>query len=214
MTTNVRLGLLLIVAATIILSDRLLYLLWRIIRFQRLRPELQVETMPVLRWFRRRRELQVDPTEIRDFVVNLELATSLEQTLAGALVETAEQFADRGVFGQRLKRHVATRLVLSPEDVIRGLLEDFGSSDLRDLLTRLELYGNQISDVSALSGLEKLSVLQLFRNTISDITPLVENKGLSAGDEVDLEGNPLNDEAYKVHFPALAERGVKVNPRS
>ena len=48
----------------------------------------------------------------------------------------------------------------------------------------------------------------------SDITPLVENKGLGAGDEVDLEGNPLNDEAYKVHFPALAERGVKLNPRS
>ena len=138
MTTNVRLGLLLIVAATIILADRLFYLLWRIVRFQRLRPELQVETMPVLRWFRRRRKLQVDLTEIRDFVVNLELATSLEQTLAGALVETAEQFADRGVFGQRLKRHVATRLVLSPEDVIRGLIEDFGSSELIDLLTRLE----------------------------------------------------------------------------
>ena len=138
MTTNVRLGLLLIVAATIVLADRLFYLLWRIIRFQRLRPELQVETMPVLRWFRRRRGLQVDPTEIRDFVVNLELATSLGQTLAGALVETAEQFADRGVFGQRLKRHVATRLVLSPEDVIRGLIEDFGSSELIDLLTRLE----------------------------------------------------------------------------
>lgn len=138
MTTNVRLGLLLIAAATIVLADRILYFLWRIIRFQRLRPELQLETMPVLRWFRRRRGLQVNPTEIRDFVVNLELATSLEQTLAGALVETAEHFADRGVFGQRLKRHVATRLVLSPEDVIHGLVEDFGSSDLRDLLTRLE----------------------------------------------------------------------------
>jgi len=138
MTTNEGLGLLLIVAATVILADRIWYLVWRIVRFQRLRPGLQIETMPVLRWFQRRRELQADPTEIRDFVVNLELATSLGQTLAGALVETAEQFADRGVFGQRLKRHVATRLVLSPEDVIRGLAEDFGSSELRDLLTRLE----------------------------------------------------------------------------
>ena len=138
MTTNVRFGLLFIVAALVILADRLFYLLRRIIRFQRLRPELQLETMPVLRWFRRRRQLQADPTEIRDFVVNLELATSLEQTLAGALVETADQFADRGVFGQRLKRHVATRLVLSPEDVIRGLVEDFGTSELKDLLTRLE----------------------------------------------------------------------------
>ena len=138
MTTNVRLGFLLIAAATLILADRLLYLLWRIVRFQRSRPGLQVETLPILRWFHRRRKFQVEPTEIRDFVVNLELATSLGQTLAGALVETAEQFASRGVFGQRLKRHVETRLVLSPEDVIRGLIEDFGSSELIDLLTRLE----------------------------------------------------------------------------
>ena len=160
MTTNVRLGLLLIVAATIVLADRLFYLVWRIIRFQRLRPELQLETMPVLRWFRRRRGLQVNPTEIRDFVVNLELATSLEQTLAGALVETAEHFADRGVFGQRLKRHVATRLVLSPEDVIHGLVEDFGSSDLRDLLTRLER--------ARAGGMSNVEALTLSVETIED----------------------------------------------
>jgi hypothetical protein len=138
MTTNVRLGLLLIAAATVILADDLLYLVWRVTRFQRLRPEFQTGNLPFVRWFQRRRKFQVDPTEIRDFVVNLELATSLDQTLAGALVETAEQFADRGTFGQRLKRHVETRLVMSPEDVIRGLVEDFGSSELRGLLTWLE----------------------------------------------------------------------------
>jgi hypothetical protein len=138
MTTNVALGLLLIAAAMVILADDLLYLVWRIARFQRLRPEFRVGNLPFVRWFQRRRKFQVDPTEIRDFVVNLELATSLDQTLAGALVETAEQFANRGVFGQRLKRHVDTRLVLSPEDVIRGLVEDFGSSELRGLLTWLE----------------------------------------------------------------------------
>nr|MBC8252942.1 hypothetical protein [Ardenticatenia bacterium] len=153
-------GLLLIAAATIILADRRLYLVWRIVRFQRLRPELQVETMPVLRWFQRRRKLQVDLTEIRDFVVNLELATSLEQTLAGALVETAEQFADRGVFGQRLKRHVETRLALSPEDVIRGLIEDFGSSELRDLLTRLER--------ARAGGMSNVEALTLSVETIED----------------------------------------------
>jgi len=160
MTTNVRLGLLLIAAATIILADRLLYLVWRIVRFQRLRPELQVETVPVLRWFQRRRKLQVDLTEIRDFVVNLELAISLEQTLAGALVETAEQFANRGVFGQRLKRHVKTRLALSPEDVIRGLIEDFGSSELRDLLTRLER--------ARAGGMSNVEALTLSVETIED----------------------------------------------
>jgi hypothetical protein len=152
MTTNVGLGLLLIAAATIILAADLLYLLWRIVRFQRLRLGSRVETLPVLRWFRWRRKFKADPTEIRDFVVNLELAASLEQTLAGALVETAEQFADRGVFGQRLKRHVETRLALSPEDVIRGLLEDFGTPELRDLLTRLErARAGGMSNVEALT---------------------------------------------------------------
>jgi hypothetical protein len=152
MTTNVGLGLLLIAAATIILAADLLYLLWRIVRFQRLRLGSRVATLPVLRWFWRRRKLQVESTEIRDFVINLELAASLEQTLAGALVETAEQFADRGVFGQRLKRHVETRLALSPEDVIRGLLEDFGAPELRDLLTRLErARAGGMSNVEALT---------------------------------------------------------------
>ncbi len=64
MTTNVRLGLLLIAAATIILADRLFYLLWRIIRFQRLRPELRVENQPSLRWPQRRRKFQVEDRRI------------------------------------------------------------------------------------------------------------------------------------------------------
>jgi hypothetical protein len=38
----------------------------------------------------------------------------------------------------------------------------------------------------------------------------VENKGLSEGDEVDLRANPLNDEAYDIHIPALQRRGVEV----
>ena len=78
-------------------------------------------------------------------------------------------------------------------------------------LQALELNGNQISDVSALSGLDKLGQLYLSRNMISDIAPLVENKGLSEGDKVDLAGNPLNDAAHDVHIPALQERGVEVN---
>jgi len=60
MTTNVILGLLLVTAATLILADRLWYLLWRIVRFQRSRPELQVETLPILRWFQWRRRFRVE----------------------------------------------------------------------------------------------------------------------------------------------------------
>jgi hypothetical protein len=60
MTTNVALGLLLIAAAMAILADDLLYLIWRIARFQRLRPELRVGNQPFARWFQRRRKFQID----------------------------------------------------------------------------------------------------------------------------------------------------------
>lgn len=61
MTTNVALGLLLIATATVILAgDLLLYSVWRIVRFQRLRLESRVETLPVPRWFQRRRKFQID----------------------------------------------------------------------------------------------------------------------------------------------------------
>ena len=52
--------------------------------------------------------------------------------------------------------------------------------------------------------------LGLANNRISDISPLVDNSGIGKGDGVDLTGNPLNDEAYNVHIPALIERGVIV----
>jgi len=45
----------------------------------------------------------------------------------------------------------------------------------------------------------------------SDIGPLVSNPGIGKWDEVKLRRNPLNDEAYDVHIPALQERGVKVS---
>jgi hypothetical protein len=60
MTTNVALGLLLIAAAMAILADDLLYLIWRIARFQRLRPEFRVGNLPFVRWFQRRRKFQID----------------------------------------------------------------------------------------------------------------------------------------------------------
>jgi len=61
MTTNVALGLLLIAAAMAILaSDLLFYLVWRIVRFQRLRLESRAETLPFVRWFQRRRKFQMD----------------------------------------------------------------------------------------------------------------------------------------------------------
>jgi len=58
-------------------------------------------------------------------------------------------------------------------------------------LTVLYLNNNGISDLSYLSGLTGLARLYLYSNQISDIEPLVDNAGISSGDEVDLSDNAL-----------------------
>ena len=140
MTLNTGIGLALILAAVLILlASDISYTAQQIKRFQSKRLRSKLSKLPVLRWFKRRRRFRADLTEIRDFAINLQLATSLEETLSGALLETAEQFANRGVFGQRLKRQVESKLSISPEEVIRGLAEDFESEELKAILSRLEM---------------------------------------------------------------------------
>ena len=65
--------------------------------------------------------------------------------------------------------------------------------------------------ISALAGLTSLEFLSLEDHNISDISPLVANSGLSAGDTVWLQSNPLNNTAVSVHIPQLQERGVYVS---
>ena len=77
-------------------------------------------------------------------------------------------------------------------------------------LTGLGLGGNSISDISALSNLTNLTILVLRGNSISDISPLVANKGLGSGDEVDLRSNSLSSTSINTHIPALQRRGVTV----
>jgi len=92
-----------------------------------------------LRRARRQGPFHVELSEIRDFLVGLQLALSLEESLVGALNQTAEQFAERGVFGQRLLSHVQSKAAISPEEVLEGLAEDFQSEQLRDTRMRLAL---------------------------------------------------------------------------
>ena len=68
-------------------------------------------------------------------------------------------------------------------------------SDLRGLehatnLTTLNLYGNQLTDLSPLSGLESLISLDLGKNTITDIEALKE---LTALTTLHLDGNLITD---------------------
>jgi len=116
------------------------YALRRVLRFQRDRRRGSRSRSGLLQHDpgQERKALPVELRDIRDFAFNLQLGTSMEATLSGALEQTAYQFVSRkGIFGERLKRQVDAKLASSPEDVVQGLAEDFDSSHLRELLERL-----------------------------------------------------------------------------
>jgi hypothetical protein len=112
------------------------YQIRRILRFQRRR--FAKRPIPTLAIFRRAKQ-PVSMITVRDFVVNLQLGTAMEATLSRALSQSAKQFANRGLFGQRLNRHVESRLSISPEAVLEGLVSDFDSTHLVDLLERVRM---------------------------------------------------------------------------
>jgi len=112
------------------------YHIRRILRFQRRRLTKRPDSTPAV--FQRAKPA-VSMITVRDFVVNLQLGTAMEATLSRALSQAAKQFANRGVFGQRLSRHVEARLSISPEAVLEGLVNDFQSSHLVDLLERVRM---------------------------------------------------------------------------
>lgn len=70
---------------------------------------------------------------------------------------------------------------------------------------------NEISDVSVLSSLIRLTYLDLHRNNISDVSPLAANTGLGSGDYIDVTGNPLNSASINTHIPALQDKGVDIS---
>jgi len=124
----------------------------RVWRFQRRRLGWSMSRPRLFERFQRKPRFQASLTEIRDFVVNLQLATSMDQTLSVALLQAAGQLADRGILGKRLKQHVESKLVASPEEVIEGLAEDFQSDQLNDVVRKLEAARDgKMSNVKALS---------------------------------------------------------------
>ena len=147
------------VVALLFSASGLSYALERVWRFQRRRLGWSVlgkrsgSRSQLFERFQRKPRFQANLTEVRDFVVNLQLATSMDQTLSVALLQAAEQLADRGIFGKRLKQHVESKLgASSPEEVIKGLAEDFQSDQLNDVVRRVEAARDgRTSNVKALS---------------------------------------------------------------
>jgi len=90
-------------------------------------------------------------------------------------------------------------------------ITDIGALSHLTKLRKVGLDCNKIVDVKPLSNLPYLTVLGLQSNQVSDISPLASNLGIGKWDKVRLGRNPLNDEAYDTHIPALQGRGVKVS---
>lgn len=108
---------------------------------------------------------------------------------------------------------------LSPLSKLKSLqelnLQDNPISVIYDLsvltkLRRLNLSKNRIFDIFPLQQLGQLEHLNLAQNKIKDIEPLVNNVGLSEGDTIILEDNPLSPVSVEQHIPALEARGVIV----
>ena len=137
-------------------------------------------------------------------------ATGLAQgkvTFADPNLDAAVRAAIGKPTGEILVSHVAALAKVYPGE--RGI-GNLGGMEHLTQLTHLWLYDNQITHLTPLSGLTQLTYLGLYDNQISDIRPLVDNPGLGEGDCIALARNPLNDEAYDVHIPALQARGANV----
>jgi len=83
-------------------------------------------------------------------------------------------------------------------------------SDLKGL-TLLYAPERNIADLTGLAQCPNLTDLYLKNNQISDISPLVDNEGLSEGDTVSLEENPLSSDSINIYIPQLQARGVIVD---
>jgi len=84
----------------------------------------------------------------------------------------------------------------SARHTVEMLLEKAGTSDCDEAgkvlsnLSRLNLYNNQITDITPLSALTNLRALHLNNNQITDITPL---SGLTNLTALDLNNNQIAD---------------------
>lgn len=87
----------------------------------------------------KKKKLKAPMTDVRDLLVSLQLGTSMQATLSGSLTRAAEQFAGRGVLGERLHKQVDARLSNSPEAVFEGLVDDFDSPHLARVLDRVRM---------------------------------------------------------------------------
>lgn len=77
-------------------------------------------------------------------------------------------------------------------------------------LERLYLADNKIDNISSLKYLEDLELIALENNNITNILPLVQNIGLTQGNVINLNANPLDEISVNEYIPQLRNRGINI----
>ena len=154
-------------------------------------------------------ELEAPNSNIRD-LTGLEFATGLTN------LDLGTEFVSR--VGYVNSNHISDFSPLSGLTNLRRL--NLGGNSISDLsalsgaisglpnLERLILDTNSISDVSAISGFTRLSVLILYNNSISDLSPL---SGLTNLEQLYLENNSISDVSALSGLTNLAWLGLSAN---
>ena len=87
---------------------------------------------------RERREWEIR-LQVREFLSSLRLSLAMKPTIPLALQKTAKRTMGKGVFAERLRYHVQTRLFTTGAvSVIEALSQEFDSEPLKGLLVRLQ----------------------------------------------------------------------------
>ena len=154
-------------------------------------------------------ELEAPNSNIRD-LTGLELATGLTN------LDLGTEFVSR--VGYVNSNHISD---FSPLSGLTNLTRlNLGGNSISDLsvlsgaisglpnLERLYLDTNSISDVSAISGFTRLRVLLLYNNNISDLSPL---SGLTNLEQLYLENNSISDVSALSGLTNLAWLGLSAN---
>ncbi len=154
-------------------------------------------------------ELRAPNADISD-LTGLETAVNIQRLDLGREYVSAEgRFINSNTISDLTPLMVLTQLTVL--DLNDNAISDISALSGLTNLVVLRLGANVITDISTLSGLTNLVVLRLWDNNISDISPLVANRGLGTGEDINVSENPLNDISINVHIPALQDRGVEVH---
>ena len=91
-----------------------------------------------------------------------------------------------------------------------NLIEDVAPLAGLTKLKELHLAANGVDDLGPLASLGEIEKLDASVNLITDLGPLVSNSGVDTDDEIDVQGNPLSQNALCSQIPDLLARGVNL----